>query len=182
MLATTAPRIGLARRGGGAPGYRLADRFDTAQEIGTLKEAYVSWQPHSSLLLDAGRINGRQGVAFGYNPTDFFRSDAIRSVVSIDPNSLRDNRLGTVMLRGQQLWDSGALSVVYAPRLTDHATRRRWTRIWAHQFPRTLAAIAQSAGRNRLDAAVARVRRRRPIAATGDESDGIARPVIGRLH
>jgi hypothetical protein len=95
-----------------------ADRFNTAEEIGTLKEAYLSWQPLATLLLDAGRINGRQGVALGYNPTDFFRSDAIRSIVSIDPNSLRDNRLGTVMLRGQQLWDSGALSAEYAPRLT----------------------------------------------------------------
>jgi len=99
-----------------------ANRFDTLQETGTLKEAYLSWQPQPSLLLDAGRINGRQGVAYGYNPTDFFRTDAVRSIVSIDPNSLRDNRLGTVMLRGQQLWDSGALSVVYAPRLTDHAS------------------------------------------------------------
>ena len=99
-----------------------ANRFDTLEEIGTLKEAYLSWQPQPSLLLDAGRINGRQGVAYGYNPTDFFRTDAVRSIVSIDPNSLRDNRLGTVMLRGQQLWDSGALSVVYAPRLTDHAS------------------------------------------------------------
>ncbi len=98
-----------------------ADRLDAAQEIGTLKETYVSWQPRANLLLDAGRINGRQGVAFGYNPTDFFRSDAVRSVVSIDPNSLRDNRLGTVMLRGEQLWDGGALSAVYAPRLTYHA-------------------------------------------------------------
>jgi hypothetical protein len=115
-----------------APGWRAvaaarvdADwtgRFDSAQQIGTLKEAYVSWQPRTSLLLDAGRINGRHGVALGYNPTDFFRSDAVRSVVSIDPNSLRDNRLGTVMLRGQQLWDSGALSAEYAPRLTEHAS------------------------------------------------------------
>jgi hypothetical protein len=99
-----------------------ANRFDSVQEIGTLKEAYVSWQPQANLLLDAGRINGRQGVAYGYNPTDFFRTNAIRSIVSVDPNSLRDNRLGTVMLRGQQLWDSGALSVVYAPRLTEHAS------------------------------------------------------------
>jgi hypothetical protein len=97
-------------------------RFDSAQEIGTLKEAYVSWQPRASVLLDAGRINGRQGVALGYNPTDFFRSDAIRSVVSIDPDSLRDNRLGTFMLRAQQLWNGGSLSAAYAPRLTEHAS------------------------------------------------------------
>lgn len=94
-------------------------RFDSVQETGTLKEAYVSWRPLSQLLLDAGRINGRQGVAYGYNPTDFFRADAIRALISPDPNSLRDNRLGTAMLRGQQLWDSGALTAIYAPRLTD---------------------------------------------------------------
>jgi len=96
------------------------DRFDNVQEVGTLKEAYLSWQPQSNLLFDAGRINGRQGVAYGYNPTDFLRSDAIRALVSPDPNSLRDNRLGTVMLRGEQLWDSGALTALYAPRLADH--------------------------------------------------------------
>ena len=99
-----------------------ANRFDTVQEIATFKEAYLSWQPNVNLLLDAGRINGRQGVAYGYNPTDFFRSDAIRALVSIDPNSLRDNRLGTVMWRVQQLWTGGALSATYAPRLTDRAS------------------------------------------------------------
>jgi hypothetical protein len=114
-----------------APGWRAvaaarldadwAGRFNTVQEIATFKEAYVSWQPRATLLLDAGRINARQGVAYGYNPTDFFRRNAVRSVVSIDPNSLRDNRLGTVMVRAQQLWDNGSLSASYAPLLSEHA-------------------------------------------------------------
>jgi hypothetical protein len=109
-----------------AAGWRavIADRLDIdwldgAQQVNTLKQAYVSWQPRSDLLLDAGRINARQGVALGYNPTDFFKADALRSVDSLDPDTLRDERLGTVMLRGETLWGSGAVTALYAPRLAD---------------------------------------------------------------
>ena len=98
-----------------------AGSLASAQPIGTLKQAYLSWQPEPSLLLDLGRINARQGVALGYNPTDFFRAGAVRSVVSLDPDSLRENRMGTVMWRGEQLWDSGALTAIFAPRLSGHA-------------------------------------------------------------
>lgn len=112
-----------------APAWRLvlADRIDRYYQSGinrdstinTMKEAYVSWHPEGIVIVDAGRINVRNGAAFGYNPTDFFRSGAIRSVVSIDPNSLRENRLGTVMLRGQVLLPGGSVTVIAAPKLTD---------------------------------------------------------------
>jgi hypothetical protein len=94
-----------------------AGAWNAAQEVNTLKQAFLSWQPQAGLLLDAGRINARQGVAYGYNPTDFFRADALRTVDSLDPNSLRDDRLGTVMLRGEQLWNGGAATALYAPRI-----------------------------------------------------------------
>ena len=106
----------------------FADRLDLdwtdsperAQQINTIKEGYLSWQPRTDLLLDAGRINVRQGVAVGYNPTDFFRFGALRTVDSLDPNSLRDDRQGAVMVRGETLWSSGALTALYSPRLDDH--------------------------------------------------------------
>jgi hypothetical protein len=41
-------------------------------------------------------------------------------VVSIDPSSLRANRLGTVMMRGQTLWTSGSATALYAPKLADN--------------------------------------------------------------
>ena len=110
-----------------SPGWRLVfgDRVDRYAQSGgarsntvnTLKEAYLSWHPEGNNIIDAGRINARQGVGYGYNPTDFFRSGAIRSVVSIDPNSLRENRLGTVMLRGQTLLPGGSVTAIYAPKL-----------------------------------------------------------------
>jgi len=112
---------------GFAPRWRavFADRLDLVNEdplldqrsANTLKEAYVSWQPQSSLIFDLGRVNLRNGVAYGYNPTDYFRVNAIRSVVSIDPASLRENRLGSVMLNGQALWTGGSVSALYSPKL-----------------------------------------------------------------
>jgi hypothetical protein len=41
-------------------------------------------------------------------------------VSSPDPNSLRDNRMGTVMLRGQRLWTGGSFTAILAPQLAEH--------------------------------------------------------------
>jgi hypothetical protein len=105
----------------------FADRLDLAWRgeptyddfINTLKEAYVSWQPQPQNIFDLGRINLRYGVATGYNPTDFFRAGAVRSVVSVAPASLRENRLGSAIVRGQTFWAGGALTALYAPKLAD---------------------------------------------------------------
>lgn len=110
-----------------APGWRgvLANRLDldrpaqrgTEHRINTLREAYVVWQPSDAQALDLGRINARFGVATGYSPTDYFRAHSLRSLVSVDPNSLKKNRQGAFMLRGQTLWADGALSALLSPRL-----------------------------------------------------------------
>ncbi|MES2325422.1 MAG: hypothetical protein V4633_24470 [Pseudomonadota bacterium] len=110
-----------------APGVRLvlSDRFDLRSQdkfahhtgVNTPREGYLSWQASDSRLFDAGWINLHNGAASGYNPTDYFRDSALRSVSSVDMVSLRENRLGSAMLRGQQLWKDGAFSAVYSPRL-----------------------------------------------------------------
>jgi hypothetical protein len=105
----------------------LADRLDMnwpapaggEKNINTLKEAYLNWRARPDTMLDAGRVNVRNGVATGYNPTDYFRGGAVRSVVSISPASLKENRQGSIMLRGQGLWESGALTMLYSPKLSD---------------------------------------------------------------
>lgn len=114
-----------------APHWRavFADRFDSIardnfsgrDSVNTLQEAYLSWQPRAEDAVDAGRINIRHGVATGYNPTDYFRGGAIRAVVSLDPGALRNNRLGTVALRGQRVWTGGSLTALYSPKLESEA-------------------------------------------------------------
>jgi len=81
------------------------------------REAYLTWEPLPQAYLEAGRINVRNGVAFGYNPTDFFRTRTTVSQSSADPGALRENRLGTMMVRAERIFDGGTIDVVYAPKL-----------------------------------------------------------------
>lgn len=81
------------------------------------REAYLTWEVAPQTYLEAGRINLRYGVAFGYNPTDYFRARTTVAQSSADPGAQRLNRLGTVMVRAQRIFDGGALEVVYAPKL-----------------------------------------------------------------
>lgn len=119
-----------------APGWRaiFADRIDLnrhanpgrERNINTLKEAWLSWQPEDDRLLDLGRINVRNGVATGYNPTDYFRDRANRSIISADPGSQKRNRQGSVMLRGQRLWKGGSLTALYSPKLASQPNPATW--------------------------------------------------------
>ncbi len=85
--------------------------------INDLREAYVSWQPFARSYLDLGRINLKSGVALGYNPTDFFKTRAVVEPLSADPTVLREDRLGTLMLRGQQVFERASLTAAFAPRV-----------------------------------------------------------------
>ncbi|HYL02231.1 MAG TPA: hypothetical protein VEU54_02330 [Steroidobacteraceae bacterium] len=80
-----------------------------------LREAYLSWEPLERVFLDVGRVNLKSGVALGFNPTDFFKTRAVVEPLSVDPVVLRDDRLGTLLLRAERVWARGSLTAVYAP-------------------------------------------------------------------
>jgi hypothetical protein len=69
----------------------------------------------------------RNGPGYGYNPTDFFRDGSLRVLTSADPFALRQNRIGSIILRGQQLWDGGSLSVAYSPKLVSRPSADGWS-------------------------------------------------------
>ena len=147
-----------------APGWRavLSDRLDhiipadsgQGDTLNSLREAYVSWQQEGGgLIVEFGRINLRQGPAYGYNPTDYFRTGALRAATSVDPFALRENRLGTVMLRAQRLWANDSISLALAPKLADTASnagasldlgatnaRNRALLSWSHKFSDQLSS------------------------------------------
>lgn len=82
-----------------------------------LREAYFAWQIDEANFLKLGRINLKSGVGYGFNPTDFFKTRAVVEPLSADPSVLREDRLGTLMLSGQHIWDGGSLLIAVAPRL-----------------------------------------------------------------
>jgi len=81
------------------------------------REGYVTWEPHTSVYGEAGRINVRNGAALGFNPTDFFKTRALVGQASLDPSVIRQNELGTLMVRGQSIWSGGSASVAFAPKV-----------------------------------------------------------------
>jgi hypothetical protein len=110
-----------------APGLRgvFSDRLDLVDSDGvppgdnlnTLREAYLSWSRRDDQIFDLGRVNIRNGAAMGFNPTDWFKANALRSIVNPDPAVLRENRQGTVVLQMQQLWNKASLSAAISPKL-----------------------------------------------------------------
>ena len=121
-----------------SPGLRavFSDRVDNIHPadggadstVNSLREAYLSWQPEGgNTVVEFGRINLRYGPAYGYNPTDFFRDGSLRTLTSANPFALRENRLGTVMLRGQRLWTDGSLSVAFSPKLANRPSADGWS-------------------------------------------------------
>lgn len=83
-----------------------------------LREIYATWEPAQRIYLDAGRVNLRNGVALGFNPTDFFKTGSLVGQASQDPSALRENRLGTLMARAQFLWNGGSSMLAFAPKVT----------------------------------------------------------------
>ncbi len=97
-------RLNVVDDGGVAAGYDL-------------REAYLTWEPRDRWYLEAGRINVHNGVALGFNPTDVFRPRTLIDQASQDPSVVRDDRLGTVMMRAEHLWTGAEVSIAYAPKL-----------------------------------------------------------------
>ncbi|VAW45303.1 hypothetical protein MNBD_GAMMA02-21 [hydrothermal vent metagenome] len=87
-----------------------------------IRETYFSWQYSPTLFVDAGRINIKNGVASGFNPTDYFKVGTVLDQNTEDASQLRNDRLGTLALRGQTLWDGGAITFLVSPKVGDKAS------------------------------------------------------------
>lgn len=114
----------------------FSDRMDhirthdpgTDDTLNSVREAYVSWEGDGGdTVVELGRINLRYGPAYGYNPTDFFRDGALRSITSVNPFSLRENRLGTVAWRAQRIWQGGSLALAVSPKLANESSDRTFS-------------------------------------------------------
>jgi hypothetical protein len=105
----------------------LSDRFEVIRAPGNeetrnaLREIYASRAFGATRFVDAGRINWRNGVASGFNPTDYLKRNAVIEQGTNNPQALRENRLGTVMLRGQWVGAPGSMQLALIPDLAHGA-------------------------------------------------------------
>lgn len=82
-----------------------------------LRELSINQELPNNLFIEIGRINTRNGVSLGYNPTDFFKSRSAVLQTSIDPSATRENRLGTVQFKMQKLFEHSSVTFVGSPFL-----------------------------------------------------------------
>ncbi len=67
--------------------------------------------------LTVGRVNVRNGVASGFNPTDWFRKNSLVRTDSLDVKDRREDRLGIVAVQGMISDESGLWQAGYRPRI-----------------------------------------------------------------
>lgn len=90
---------------------------DEESVVNDFREMYLEWRLADQTYVAFGRINVKSGIALGYNPTDYFKPRTVSEPLSADPTVLREDRLGTVMLRLQHIWRRGSVTLAIAPRL-----------------------------------------------------------------
>ncbi len=112
------------------PGLTLdaSDRFSVIADSDTpwtpadglrndLRELFATWTPADGAFFELGRVNLRNGIAQGFNPTDFFKVGSAVDIASIDPSDRRLDRLGSAVARVERIWDGGAISLTVSPKL-----------------------------------------------------------------
>ena len=97
--------------------FSQSDGPNSFQTSGDLRELFLTFRLNKKHYLDIGRVNLKEGVASGFNPTDHFKAGAVSLRTSEDPSRLREDRLGALMVRWQTIGPKGSLSVAYAPQV-----------------------------------------------------------------
>lgn len=82
-----------------------------------IKELYYSRKLSRSAFLDIGRINIPNGVAFGFNPTDFYKATSLIDSRDTSARERRNNRLGPVAIRYEKSFKGSNLSLTIAPKI-----------------------------------------------------------------
>ncbi len=132
----------------------LSNRFDYVDPqaisdiyfTNSFREAYFSWQAPQAggSFIEVGRINLRRGPAYGFNPTDYFSLGATPLLTNADPLAIRQNRLGTGMLRAGASTSVGEISFAFAPKLgTTEIPHGGWSPRFGQTNPnaRTMLAL-----------------------------------------
>ncbi len=103
---------------------RENEGFNTGDDLRLdIKEAYLSWQKSPTVFFDLGRINIKNGVATGFNPTDYFKVGSTFDQNTEDVKQLRNARLGALIIKHQILWQRGALTLIASPKIHDMDSR-----------------------------------------------------------
>jgi len=87
-------------------------------EISTyVKELYYKGKISENNFFELGRVNVKEGVASGFNPTDYFKGTSSLTLSS-DPKEQKDNRLGSLLIQDTMFFDTYTLKAIYSPKVS----------------------------------------------------------------
>ena len=82
-----------------------------------LKELYYKGKISEKNLFEIGRVNIKEGVARGFNPTDYFKGTTSLTLSS-DPKDRKDNRLGAFLIQDTIFFDEVTVKTIYSPKIS----------------------------------------------------------------
>ncbi len=103
------------------------DRFEgTSFDFGNnvnldVQELALSYTISPQTTLQFGRINIRNGVAVGFNPTDWFKDNSLVTADSAAPSDRRRERLGVLAITGTATVGNTLLQFGYRPEVSASA-------------------------------------------------------------
>lgn len=102
-----------------AKNYQYDIRFiaDENRQDFNIKELYYKGSFAEISFYEVGRINVKEGIAHGYNPTDYFKGSTSLTL-SNDPKERKENRLGALLVSETFFLDKLTLKGLYAPKIS----------------------------------------------------------------
>ena len=82
-----------------------------------IKELYYKGNFAENSFYEVGRINIKEGVSRGYNPTDYFKGTHSLTL-SNDPKERKENRLGSLLFSQTLFLDKWTLKAIYSPKIS----------------------------------------------------------------
>ncbi len=82
-----------------------------------IKELYYKGNFAEKSFYEVGRINIKEGVSRGYNPTDYFKGTHSLTL-SNDPKERKENRLGSLLFSQTLFLDKWTLKAIYSPKIS----------------------------------------------------------------
>jgi len=124
-------------------------RADEDEQSINIKELYYKGEFSPKNIYEIGRMNVKEGVGRGYNPSDFFKGSTSLTLSS-DPKEIRENRLGSVMVQNTLFFDDFTLKSIYSPKISVDADGAWGGKKEYEKLDETWEKIMQFAGKNRL--------------------------------
>ncbi len=82
-----------------------------------IKELYYKGNFADNSFYEIGRINIKEGISRGFNPTDYFKGSHSLTQSS-DPKERKDNRLGALLFSETMFLDKFTLKAIYSPKIS----------------------------------------------------------------